>query len=218
MFPWDSMLFEAGFFAMFLPALHTSPMLAAVAAPRSPRSRGYTGCCFLGSSSASASSSSWGSTSQDTGYLKGFLVNQPLPSPLGWIAQKLPLPALKGALVLMFLVEIPVPFSVFLPGRASVVGALSIDGFMLVIWPSGTFGYFSLIMMVVSLSWLDRADRACLLVLRLLFAARRPVLQGGHLRPLHRRAHLVPLQQLLLDDLAHLAGAGCASVRASPRR
>ena len=96
----------------------------------------------------------FGSTSEDTGYLKGFLVNQPLPSPVGWFMQKLPMPLLKLALYLMFLVEIPLPFAVFLP-RWSIFAALAIDVFMLVIWSCGTFGYFSLVMMVVSLSWFD---------------------------------------------------------------
>ena len=36
-----------------------------------------------------------GSTNKDLAYLKGFLVSQPLPSPLGWYAQKLPVALLR---------------------------------------------------------------------------------------------------------------------------
>ena len=153
MFPWDSMLFEAGFFAMFLPPLHLLPEAAAIATPDPALAWVYRLLLFrvlFGFGKFKF----LGSTSQDTGYLKGFLVNQPLPSPIGWLMQKLPMPLLKLALYLMFLVEIPVALLVFVP-KLSAPAALAIDGFMLVIWSCGTFGYFSLIMIVVSLSWFD---------------------------------------------------------------
>lgn len=173
-FPWDSMLFEAGFFAMFLPALRTLPALSAVGAPIPALAWVYRLLLFrvlLGFGKFKFV----GSTSDDVGYLKGFLVNQPLPSLLGWLAQKLPLPVLKAALVLMFVVEIPVPFTVFAPGPVSVAGALAIDAFMMVIWASGTFGYFSLVMIVVSLSWFDSAT-AQAFSLREFFTGREHIL------------------------------------------
>jgi hypothetical protein len=86
------------------------------------------------------------STSEDYGYLKGFLINQPLPSYLGWYAQKLPLGMLKGALALMFLAEIPIPLLLFVPGRASTVAAVAIASLMVAIQLCGSFGYFSLAM------------------------------------------------------------------------
>ncbi len=153
MFPWDSMLFEAGVFAIFRPPLHRLPDVAAATAPDPALAWVYRLLLFrvlFGFGKFKF----FGSTSEDTGYLKGFLVNQPLPSPVGWFMQKLPMPLLKLALYLMFLVEIPLPFAVFLP-RWSIFAALAIDVFMLVIWSCGTFGYFSLVMMVVSLSWFD---------------------------------------------------------------
>jgi hypothetical protein len=153
MFPWDSMLFEAGVFAIFLPPLHLLPDAAAIATPDPALAWVYRLLLFrvlFGFGKFKF----LGSTDQDTGYLKGFLVNQPLPSPIGWFMQKLPMPLLKMSLYLMFLIEIPVPLAVFAP-RYSAPAALAIDGFMLVIWSCGTFGYFSLIMIVVSLSWFD---------------------------------------------------------------
>jgi lipase maturation factor len=153
MFPWDSMMFEAGVFAMFLPPLQLLPNVAAVVGPDPALAWVYRLLLFrvlLGFGKFKF----LGSTRQDTGYLKGFLINQPLPSPIAWFMQKLPMWSLKLALYFMFIVEVPLPFAVFMP-RISYVAALAIDLLMLVIWLCGTFGYFSLIMMVVSLSWLD---------------------------------------------------------------
>ena len=153
MFPWDSMMFEAGFFAMFLPPLHLLPDVTAVVAPDPALAWVYRLLLFrvlLGFGKFKF----LGSTRQDTGYLKAFLINQPLPSVIAWFMQKLPMWTLKLALYFMFIVEVPIPFTVFVP-RLSWVGALAIDLLMLVIWLCGTFGYFSLVMMVVSLSWLD---------------------------------------------------------------
>ena len=69
-----------------------------------------------------------GSTSYRTAAtLKGFLVNQPLPSPIGWFMQKLLMvPFLKPALYLMFLIEIPAARSAGVRAwRFSLAAALS---------------------------------------------------------------------------------------------
>ena len=60
-----------------------------------------------------------GSRRQDLAYLRGFLINQPLPSKLAWYAQKLPLPLLQGAVCFMFVVEIPAPWLALWPGIPS---------------------------------------------------------------------------------------------------
>jgi hypothetical protein len=156
MYPWDCVLFDAGFFALFLPKLLLLPDLAAVSAPLPAIAWVYRLLLFrvmLGFGKFKFV----GSTSRDAAYLKGFFISQPLPSPIGWLAQKLPMWMLKASLYIMFVIEIPVPFAVFFPGPWSIAGALAVDVLMLAIWASGTFGYFNLIMMVVSLSWLDTA-------------------------------------------------------------
>jgi hypothetical protein len=96
-----------------------------------------------------------GATKNDRGYLKGFLINQPLPSYIGWYMQKLPMWMLKGALLSMFIIEIPVPLLLFFPGRASIIGGALIFLLMIAIQVCGSFGYFSMVMMVVSVTVLD---------------------------------------------------------------
>ena len=96
-----------------------------------------------------------GASKNDNGYLKGFLINQPLPSYIGWYMQKLPMWMLKGALLTMFIVEIPVPFLLFFPGRVSLIGGAAIFLLMIAIQACGSFGYFSMVMMVVCVTVLD---------------------------------------------------------------
>jgi hypothetical protein len=96
-----------------------------------------------------------GSRRKDLAYLRGFLINQPLPSKLGWYAQKLPLPLLQGAVWLMFLVEVPAPFLALWPGAPSIVCAALTVLLMLGIQATGTFGYFSLVTVVLCLPLLD---------------------------------------------------------------
>ena len=94
---------------------------------------------------------------QDLAYLRGFLVNQPLPSKLGWYAQKLPLPALQAAVVFMWIAEVPAPFLAFWPGLPSLVCAALTASLMLGIQAMGSFGYFSLITLVLCVPLLDAA-------------------------------------------------------------
>jgi hypothetical protein len=153
-YPWDCMLFEAGFWAMFLPATHVLPNFTAVEAPLPGIAWVYRLLVFrvmLGFGKHKFI----GKTRHDSGFLKGFFINQPLPTPIGWLVAKLPVWAHKASLGVMFLVEIPAPFAVFAPGPASVVGALSFAGLMLAIALTGNFGYFNLVVIVLALSWFD---------------------------------------------------------------
>jgi hypothetical protein len=61
----------------------------------------------------------------DQGYTKPFLVNQPIPSPLGWYGHHLPLIIHKISLVLMFIAEIPIPFCIFANGSWRLIAALA---------------------------------------------------------------------------------------------
>jgi hypothetical protein len=151
-FPWDSVLFELGFLCLLLPGWSALPSLSA---PTPPAALvwalrllplrvflGFGKTKFIGSSRA------------DAAYLYGFLINQPLPSPLAWHLQKLPVWTLKVALAIMFLVEIPVPLLVF-HAELGVLAGVVFMLFMMAIWACGTFGYFSLVMMVASVPLFD---------------------------------------------------------------
>ncbi|HEY6559856.1 MAG TPA: lipase maturation factor family protein [Polyangiaceae bacterium] len=155
-YPWDSMLFEAGFWGMLLPATLALPALEASAPPLPAVAWVYRLLAFrviFGFGKVKFA----GATAHDSGYLKSFMVAQPLPTPVGWLAQKMPVGLFKLALFQMFLVEIVLPFAVFFPGPASTLAAIAMIGLMVAIQLTGNFGFFNLIMIVVSLSWLDNA-------------------------------------------------------------
>ncbi|MFI5306918.1 MAG: lipase maturation factor family protein [Polyangiales bacterium] len=153
-YPWDCVLFEAGFFGMLLPATLVLPHIAASSPPLPAVAWVYRLLVFrvmLGFGKHKFV----GSTAQDSGYLKSFLVQQPLPTQLGWYAQKAPLPLLRLALFGTFVIEIIAPFTVFWPGPWCVAAAVLTIALMIGIELTGNFGYFNVVMVVLALSWLD---------------------------------------------------------------
>jgi hypothetical protein len=153
-YPWDCLLIEAGFWAMLLPSTRWLPDLHAVSAPLPAIAWVYRLLVFrviLGFGKHKFI----GSTPADSGFLKGFLANQPLPTAPGWLAQKLPMGLLRAGLWIMFVVEMVLPWAVFFPGQWSAIGALSIIGLMVGIELTGNFGHFNVVTCVLALSWFD---------------------------------------------------------------
>jgi hypothetical protein len=155
-FPWDCVLFECTLLGLFLPATRAFPDVAITALPPPAVAWAYRLLLFR-VMFGFGKQKFIGSRRRDLAYLKGFLVNQPLPSKLAWYAQKLPLPLLQAAVCFMFVVEVPVPFLALWPGLPSVVCAALTALLMIGIQAMGTFGYFSLITIVLCLPLLDAA-------------------------------------------------------------
>jgi Lipase maturation factor len=153
-YPWDCLLFEAGFWGMLLPATRLLPEVGAIAAPL-PAVAWVFRLLVFRLTLGFGKHKFVGTTPSDAGFLKGFLVNQPLPTPPGWLAQKMPMWLLRVGLGVMFVVEVLLPAAVFFPGRWSVIGGVAIIGLMVAIWITGNFGYFNLALIVVTLSWFD---------------------------------------------------------------
>ncbi len=153
-FPWDCVLFECTLLGLFLPATRALPELAATALPAPAIAWAYRLLLFR-VLFGFGKQKFVGSRKQDLAYLRGFLINQPLPSKLAWYAQKLPLPLLQGAVWFMFIVEVPASFLALWPGVPSLVCAALTALLMLGIQAMGTFGYFSLMTLVLCLPLLD---------------------------------------------------------------
>jgi len=168
-YPWDSGLFEAAFWGMFLPATSVAAGLAAASGCHPAVLWAYRLLTFrimLGFGKHKFV----GTTPQDSGFLRGFLVSMPLPTRLGWLMQKLPMGVMKLGLVSMFVIEMLLPFGVFWPGPWSALFGVATIGLMLAIWATGNFGIFNLGMCVIALSCFDNESAARLQ----LFAAGAP--------------------------------------------
>ena len=153
-FPWDCLLFECTLLGLFLPATRLLPELAISALPAPALCWAYR-LAMIRVLFGFGKQKFVGSRKQDMAYLRGFLINQPLPSKLAWHAQKLPLPLLQAALCFMFVVEVPAPFLALWPGVPSELCAALVALLMIGIQAMGTFGYFSLITLVLCLPLLD---------------------------------------------------------------
>jgi hypothetical protein len=153
-YPWDCMLLEASVMGLFLPATHALPDLTAVVAP--PPLLAWAHRLLLFRVMFGFGKQKFvGSTRKDLSYLKGFLIGQPLPSPIAWYVQKLPVWVLGLLMYFMFFAEVPAPFFALVPGVLSVVCAATMVALMIGIWATGNFGYFSLLTMVACIPLLD---------------------------------------------------------------
>ncbi|MEY4578861.1 MAG: hypothetical protein RL701_3564 [Pseudomonadota bacterium] len=172
-FPWDCLLFESTLLGLFIPATLPLPDLAAVAAPAPLLTWAYRLLLFR-VMFGFGKQKFLGSRKEDMAYLKGFLINQPLASPLGWLMQKAPVAWLKQAVLFMFIAEIPVPFMAFVPGWPSLVCALVTAALMVGIQAMGSFGYFSVMTIACCIPLLDNSTPTQLSVTQL-FVSGAPV-------------------------------------------
>jgi hypothetical protein len=78
---------------------------------------------------------------------------QPLSTPLAWYANQLPLSFQKATTVVVFLVELAVPFLFFAPRWLRVIGAWVIIGLQILILLTGNYAYFNWLAIALCL-WL----------------------------------------------------------------
>jgi hypothetical protein len=160
-YPWDGLLLEAGFWGALIPATKLLPQLDCISAPVAPVAWAFRLLTFR-VLFGFGKHKFLGSTAQDHAFMRGFLATQPLPSYAGWFAQKLPLRLLKFSLYGLFVSEMIVPFGAFVPGPLASIAAVATIGLMLVIWLTGNYGHFNLVLIVVALSLFDHASARAL--------------------------------------------------------
>ncbi len=89
---------------------------------------------------------------------------QPLPTVFGWYAHQLPMAFQKVSCVLMFVVELVLPFLIFIPRAwARRTAAAGFTSLMLLIFTTGNYGFFNLLTLVLTLTLLDDRFLALLL-------------------------------------------------------
>lgn len=153
-YPWESLLLEAGFLAIFLPPLAPLPAWTMTSAPQPILMLAMHWLLFrlmFGFGKTKFTRQALG----DPLYLRSFLISQPMPSPLGWRAIRLPRPLLAGSLALLFVTEIILPFFVFVPGWPRWLAAGGFTGLMIAIQLMGNFGFFNVLVVVLCITLLD---------------------------------------------------------------
>ncbi len=156
-FPWDTMLLEAGFLALFLPPVHALPDLTAAELPLPTVAFlfrwlvirlmwGFAKLKFLGTKKG------------DDLYFRGYLAWAPLPTPFGWYLQHAPRPLLRGMYYFMWVGEVVAPLLVIFPGAPRLVGAALLVALMLGIWITGNWGHFNLGYIALCVCLLDSSS------------------------------------------------------------
>ncbi len=153
-YPWDCLLLESGFLALLLPATHALPDLTATAAPLPALAWAFRLLLFrvvFGFGKFKFLDSN----RKELGYLKGFLIAAPSPTRLAWYAHHLPRRLLVAAHVMLFVVEVPVPFLIFVGGDARIIAGLLIAALMIGIQMIGNFGFFNILVIALCTTLLD---------------------------------------------------------------
>lgn len=152
--PWDSLLLEAGFLAVFLSPLRSLPSIAATAPPALWIAWAYR-FLFFRVMFGFGKQKFIGSTWADRDYLRGFYINQPMPTSIGWYAARLPMWFHQLSLAFMFVIEIFLPFLAFFPGKASLITATATAALMITIQIVGSFGIFNVLTIALCLPLLE---------------------------------------------------------------
>lgn len=147
-FVWDRLLLEAGFLALFLPALKLAPSLQAQCQPIWLLRLAFALLLFR-VMFGMGKFKFLGKWRKQPLYLKWFYSFQPLPTTLAYFAFRLPGSVHKGLLYGMYVVEMYLPFLLFT--KLAVWAAVPIICLQIGIWLSGNFGIFNLLTAVLCL-------------------------------------------------------------------
>jgi hypothetical protein len=152
-FPWDTMLQEAGFLALFLPRAEALPSLHASSLPYPAVAflfRFFVLRLMLGFGKVKFI----GSKRDDALYLRGFFAWSSV-TPLAWGAHHLPAWVLRLMLYGMFASEVIAPLLGFFAGPARLVSFVMLVGLMIAIQVMGNWGYFNVGYALVCVCLLD---------------------------------------------------------------
>lgn len=156
-YQWDMLLLETLFLSVFLAPKHLYP--ANPGEEEAPTRLSLLVMWFLlfklvflsGITKLLSGDPTWWSlTALDYHYL-----TQPLPTPLAWFMDKLPLLFHQISALLMFAVELAVPILFFAPRKFRIGGAYASIGLQVLIMLTGNYTFFNLLAIGLSLLLLD---------------------------------------------------------------
>jgi len=115
-----------------------------------------------------------------------------LPTWIAWYVHQLPLWLLRISTVVMFAIELVVPFLVFGPRRLRFVACVALFGLQVIIFLTGNYCFFNLLTMVLCLFLLDDS--------------------------VLKKAHAIQVEKMDLDNACIVAAFGSVAMAASSHR
>ena len=140
-FQWDILLVEAGFLALFADATRVRVWLF--------RWLIFRLMFFSGAVKLLSHDPTW----RNLTALRFHYETQPLPTPVAWYLHQLPLGFQKASTLVVFLVELVVPFLFFAPKRLRHIGAWITIALQLLILVSGNYTFFNILTIALTM-WL----------------------------------------------------------------
>ena len=147
-FQWDILLLEAGFLAIFLAPWRPLEAPWRSASPAASGTFMWLGRWLLfrlmflsGAVKLLSGDSNW----RNLTALEYHYWTQPLPTPPAWYAAQLPAGFQKFSVLIVFVLELVIPFLVLTPRRLRLAGAALIAGFQLLIAFTGNYAFFNLL-------------------------------------------------------------------------
>lgn len=156
-FGWESMLLEAGFFAVFLGPTRVAPSWIPILALRSLLFRAELGAGLI----KLRHDPCW----RDLTCLYYHHETQPLPNPLSWYFHRLPKRAHRGGVLFSHFVQVVAPFGLFAPQPIAWIAGTLIIAHQLLLIVSGNYSWLNWLTLVLGISAL--ADSALLATLPL---------------------------------------------------
>ncbi len=155
-FQWDALLLETGFLAIFFAPMKLRPGLSTESPPSFIVLWLLRLLLFkLVFSSGVVKLMSDDPTWRDLTALIYHYETQPLPTWTSWYADQLPIWFQKASAVLMFFIELVVPFLIFAPRRLRFLGCGAIVAFQLLIMATGNYCFFNLLAIALCILLLD---------------------------------------------------------------
>lgn len=205
-FQWDILLLETGFLAMLWAPMGARPF----AGKRSPPSRAVLWLLRLLLFRLMFSSGAVKVLSHDPAWhhltaLQYHYETQPLPTPIAWYMAQLPAWFHQCSVVVMFAIELGVPFLIFAPRRLRFLGAGALISLQVLIGLTDNYCYFNLLTIALCLGLFD--DAALERVVPSRFA--------GSACPHQPDRHASPVRRLVVVPLAvAIVAAGAVQIAA----
>lgn len=156
-FQWDALLLEAGFLAIFMAGWSLRPGLVLRRPPALARFLLVWLLFRLMFASGVVKLTSGDPTWANLTALDYHYWTQPIPNPISWFAAQLPGWLQKFSCLVMFGLELVLPFFVFLPRRPRLIAFAGFLGLNLLIELTGNYGYFNLLTVAIAVLLIDDA-------------------------------------------------------------